>query len=64
MARRTGIVVIQAIAKRMCQLVATWGATIQTAFPENTALLAALAAANAACALLVSEIEYVRDYGE
>ena len=63
MAKRTGIPTMLWVAKRMCQLVADYGALITSLYPSNAALIAALTAANAACATLAAELEMVRDYG-
>lgn len=64
MARRTGISSINKIAKEMCRLVTTFTPIIQRIYPENVALLAALDAANAACALLVVESENALEFGD
>lgn len=64
MASRNGIPTILAIAQRLCKLIVTFTPIIQQQFPTNTALLAALASANAACAVLVAETSMVREYGD
>lgn len=63
MARRTGVPTILLVAKEMCRLLAKFTPVIVALYPENTALNAALAAANSACAVLATELEQVRDYG-
>lgn len=57
MAKRTGLTTIRQVAFRMCQLVAFFTPIIEKTYPENTALKAALVAANAACAVLVDEAD-------
>lgn len=52
------------IAKRLCQLVDTWGPVIVVQYPSATALHAALAAASAACGVLATELAKVREYGD
>lgn len=64
MAKRIGIPAIIAVAKEACRLVTKFTPAITKAYPTNTTLLAALAAANAACAVLVTEAEAVRIYGD
>jgi len=48
----------------MCKAVVKFTPVIELLFPTNTALQAALVAANAACAELASELRLVRDYGD
>lgn len=57
MTRRTGLPSLRDVAKEMCRLLTKFTPVIAAAYPENAALLAALAAANAACAALVEEVE-------
>lgn len=64
MASKTGIPTLMIIARRLCQLVNDWGPVIQRKYPSNTALLAALTAASAACAVLGTELAAVREYGD
>lgn len=64
MARRTGVPTLLALAKKMCQFLARYTVVIQTLYPGNQALQAALTAANAACAVLATELELVREYGD
>jgi hypothetical protein len=64
MARRNGIPTLLSLAQRMCFLVTKFTPIIQAQFPSNAALLAALAAANSACAVLVQEAGAVREFGD
>lgn len=64
MAKRTGIPTMIVVAKRLCGLVQKYGTVIQLLYPDNTALIAALAAANAACQTLVDEATAVRELGD
>lgn len=64
MAQRTGVPTILRVAKELCRLLALFGPVITARFPDNAALAAAVAAANAACGVLASELEKVREYGD
>lgn len=64
MARRTGVPTLMFVARRMCQLITDFTPVITTLYGGNSALLAALAAANAACATLHAELAGVREYGD
>lgn len=64
MATRTGAPTIKKIAIRLCQLLTKFTPILTALHPGNTALLAALAAANGACSVLVEEIEGVIEYGD
>lgn len=64
MARRTGVPSILFVAQRLCNLIVKFTPVITQLYPSNTALLAALAAANSACAVLVQETAAVREYGD
>jgi hypothetical protein len=64
MSHRTGVPSLIWVARRLCLLVVQFTPVIQRTYPENTALLAALAAANAACSVLGTELEAVREYGD
>jgi len=55
--RRTGLPSMRALAISLCRLVTKFTPIITQLYPENLALLAALSAANAACAALVEEID-------
>jgi hypothetical protein len=48
----------------MCDLIVRFTPTIQSLYPSNAALLAALAAANTACAALHVELSVVREVGD
>lgn len=52
------------IARRMCDLITKFTPIITQLYPTNAALLAALAAANTACAALHAELSEVREYGD
>lgn len=64
MARRTGIPTLIDVAMMLCKYITKYGGLITTLYPSNTALAAALAAANAACATLHTELMMVRDTGD
>lgn len=64
MARRTGIPALMEVARRMCQLITNFTPVIVQLYGNNTALMAALSAANAACAALHEELAQVREYGD
>jgi hypothetical protein len=64
MARRTGVPALLHIAKEMCRLITKFTPVITQLYPTNTALLAALAAANTACAALEAQLAAVREYGD
>lgn len=55
---------MQKIARNLCRAVAAFTPAIEKAYGDNATLMAALVAANTACATLVSEIEDVRVYGD
>lgn len=64
MARRTGLPTLLKLAQEMCRLIVKFTPIIQTLYGGNTALMAALAAANAACAELVAETSAVIQPGD
>lgn len=64
MTRRTGVPSLMQIARRMCDLITKFTPIITQLYPTNAALLAALAAANTACAALHAELSEVREYGD
>ena len=64
MARKTGVPSLMAVAERLCFLITKFTPVITRLYPDNAALLAALAAANAACAALHVQLAAVRDYGD
>ena len=61
---RTGIPSLQKVAKASCDLIARYGTVIRLVGNQDPALIAALEAAQAACAVLDSELEKIRDYGD
>jgi len=63
MARRNGAPSMMTAAKILCRLIVDFTPVIQRLYPTNTSLLAALAAANAACATLHAELGEIRSYG-
>ena len=64
MAKRTYVPTLARISLQLCKTVTKATPVITRLYPANDALLAALAAANSACALLVEELEAVREYGD
>lgn len=64
MTRRTGVPALMEVARRMCNLITKFTPVITQLYPSNAPLLAALAAANAACAALHEELSVVREYGD
>lgn len=64
MARRTGVPTLLYIAKRLCKYITKYSLVIETLYPTNAALIAALAAAQVACGVLASELNSVREYGD
>lgn len=61
--QRIGFYSIRRYARLMCKYILQFTPVITKTFPENAALLAALAAANAACEVLVMEIDSADDPG-
>lgn len=57
--RRTGLTTLMNLATKMCTLIGKFTPIIQTVYPDSTALHAALASANAACAVLAAEADEV-----
>ena len=64
MAQRTGIFKTQSLAKQLCRAVTLADPAIRKVYGSNATLIAALEAANAACALLADEVEAVREFGD
>lgn len=64
MAKRTGVPTMMQVARRLCDLIIKFSPIIAQAYPGNAALMAALAAANAACSELHMELIAVREYGD
>ena len=54
--RRDGLFSLQRTARELCRLVTAFTPVITRLYPGNAALLAALAAANTACAVLEAEV--------
>lgn len=61
--RRDGLYSLDKVARNLCRLITAFTPTIQRLYPSNAALLAALAAANAACAVLQQEVQEQRSPG-
>jgi hypothetical protein len=61
---RNGVPTLAKIANIMCRALAKFSPFIVSQYGDNAALLAALAAAQAACATLDTELEKVRNYGD
>lgn len=64
MAKRTGVPTLIHIADRLCSLIVAFSPIIQRTYPDNVALQTALSTAMAACSVLRSELEDVREYGD
>lgn len=64
MARRTGVPSLVDVASELCRLVTKFSPVIASIYPTNTALLAAIAAAGAACETLRIELDKVRETGD
>lgn len=62
--RRTGLTTLMKLAINMCTAVGKFTPLIQAYYPNSTALHAALASANAACAVLAAEAEAVLPVGD
>lgn len=62
--QRTGVPTLLATAHLLCKYIVKFTPVIERLYPESPALIAALAAANAACAALGSELQAVREYGD
>jgi hypothetical protein len=61
---RNGVPSMIKIGQKLCQLIVKFTPVITAQYPTNAALLAALAAANAACAELTAQCALVREYGD
>jgi hypothetical protein len=61
--RRDGLFSLQRAARELCRLVTAFTPVITRLYPTNTALLAALAAANTACAVLEAEVTAQKEPG-
>ena len=64
MAQKTGVPSLMAVAREMCRLIVNFTPVIERLYGDNAALMAALAAANAACSALHAELAAVREYGD
>jgi hypothetical protein len=63
MTQRTGVPALMEVARRLCILVTKFTPVIERLYGTNEDLMAALAAANAACSALHQELSAVREYG-
>lgn len=61
--RRIGFYSLRKTALAMCKYTIAFTPIIKKFFPDAVALHAALAAANAACALVIAEIDLVAEPG-
>lgn len=64
MASRNGVPTMLKVAKELCRLLALFTPVILKQFPDRPELSAALAAANAACGVLATQLEQVRHLGD
>jgi hypothetical protein len=62
--QRNGVPSMLKIATKLCQLIVKFTPVLTLQYPTNAALLAALAAANAACSELNAQLALVREYGD
>ncbi len=62
--KRTGLRTIRDLAARACKLIAAFTPIIKRAYPDETALHAALAALNVACEIMVAEADDVLPVGD
>lgn len=62
--RRTGVPTLMWVASKLCNYIVKFTPIIIEVYPAATALHAALAAANAACATLHTQLALVREYGD
>jgi hypothetical protein len=61
--RVTGLPSMRAIARTLCRLIYKFTPIITSLYGDKPALLAALSAANAACAVLVEQIDETLEPG-
>jgi hypothetical protein len=61
---RTGVPSLIGVAKEMCRLLGKFSPLIQTLYPDNAVLQAALVAASEACQALETQLLLVREYGD
>lgn len=64
MAQKTGVPTLLKAANRLCVYITQFTPIITRLYPNNAELLAALAAANTACAALSAALSAVREYGD
>lgn len=64
MAQRIGLATIRALAFKMCRMISTFGPIIARTYPNNDALMAALAASQAACKVLIMEADAALPVGD
>lgn len=64
MAKRTGAPTIRKTALRLCRLLGKFSAGLVVLYPDNTALIAALAAAQIACNELSVQIFAILPVGD
>jgi len=62
--KKAGEATLMKVASLLCRALAKFSPFIVQKYPDNPALLAALAAAAGACQVLESELAKVRDYGD
>lgn len=63
MAGRTGIPTLIKVARELCRLILLFGPIITRLYPDNSSLLVAMAAAQAACHTFHDELEKVKEIG-
>ena len=63
MARKVGFFSMRKFAKLVCKFTLEFGPIVRQVYPSSPTLHAAIDAANAACALLVIEIDLVAPVG-
>lgn len=61
--RRDGLYSIGKVARILCRLITDFEPVIRRLYPDNAALLAALAAAMAACQVLQEQVEIEKNPG-
>ena len=62
--QRSGVPTLLHIAELLCKYIVKFTPWIEELYPTNAALLAALSAANAACAALHTQLALVRQTGD
>lgn len=61
--RRNGVWTLEQISRKMCKYILQFTPLIRKAYPENTAILVALEAANVACMALEAELASLHEGG-